>query len=154
MMSDDRFDYKKYEQNKEYKDINHRFTMEDILVLKHIIHDILSGWYARNDSQYEIFIDKLDKINERLDSLNGKVASHEEWLNEFNVETEVNKATTKAFRDTRAKTCPHLDEILVIKTDQITEKKAKNMFFKGIALFSSILGAILIIIELIKFFLI
>ena len=56
-------------------------TAKERIEVKELLHDILSGWQARTDSQIEVTNNSLSNIEVHLEKINGKVSEHEKIIN-------------------------------------------------------------------------
>jgi hypothetical protein len=113
--------------------------------VREMLHEILSGYQALNESQYTVMDVKLDGINKRLDVLNGKTQKTVD-----RVET-LEKAEIVHYT-----ACPHApkinDRIRQIEDNQLTTKSIRNWVLSTVAITSTIIGVIWVSYQLLSKF--
>lgn len=110
--------------------------MDKYAEIKDILHDILGGYQARNESALETINISLDKIDKHLEKLNGKVAEHEKVIN-------VNLPHNIAL-------CPQADNIKSLQENMITSKTVKNTLYIGFGILATLIGIIWGILEILS----
>lgn len=96
----------------------------------------LGGYHAKVDAQNTITNLRLSNIDERLKILNGTVAEHDKILKERGI--TIRDLQNSA--ETRAATCPHLEEINELKTNNKIGISIKKLIITSITLIGIIIG--------------
>jgi hypothetical protein len=102
--------------------------------IQDMLHQILSGYQAKNESCYEIINLKLEHIKEQTTRTNGRVTVLEDKVAEH-----LPHNITK---------CPQSATIESLKTSMITSKGIKTFLISSIVLTSVIIGTIFTIYKL------
>jgi len=104
---------------------------EQRIQVREMLHDILAGYQAKNESAIDITNAQLKGINNRLDKLNGTVAE-----NSKNIKDNLPRTTAN---------CPQAENIEELKINMISGKVIKKAVITGITISGTlfIIGSIL-----------
>lgn len=99
-----------------------------------MLHDILSGYQARNESAFDTFNLGLQKIDRHLEKLNGSVATHERIINQ-NLPHNIAH-------------CSQAENIERLKENMITGKAIRNYIYGAIGIMGTLTGILYVVFEI------
>lgn len=99
-----------------------------------MLHDILSGYQARNESAFDTFNLGLQKIDKHLERLNGTVASQQKIIDQ-NLPHNIAH-------------CAQVKNIEELKENMITGKAIRNYIYGAIGIVGALTGILYVIFEI------
>lgn len=116
-------------------------NQEDRKEVKEMLHEILSGYQALNESQNYIVVEKLNGINCRLDVLNGKTQK--------TIDRVIDLEKSEVLHPL---TCPNLNRIRTLEDNQLSTKAIKKWIVGSIAITGGIMSILFIIFKIVEGF--
>jgi len=113
-------------------------TTDERREMREMLHEILSGYQALNESQYTVMDVKLDGINKRLDTLNGKTQKTVERVEVLEKAEALHTVT-----------CPNLTRIRTIEDNQLSVKSVKTWVISSVGIASLVVGIIFVIFKMV-----
>lgn len=120
--------------------------MEDYTKIKQILTEVLATHDEANKERFKNVNEKLERIDNHLATLNGKVAKHEQTLNSMLSDNRVHNQANEDYIKNRSYTCPNLHRIETLEKDKGVRIGVKQTIIGSISLigvmFSIALGAV------------
>lgn len=120
--------------------------MEDYNKIKQALTEVLATHDEANKERFKNVNEKLERIDNHLATLNGKVAKHEKSLNDMMTDNKLHNQTNEDYIKNRPYTCPNLHRIESLEKDKGIRIGIKQTIVGSLALlatmFSIALGAV------------
>lgn len=114
--------------------------MDDYTKIKQALNEVYASHDEANKLRFENITARLDKIDNHLEKLNGKVAKHEQQLNIICSDNKLHYQSDKQYRETRPLTCPQAQRIQQLENDRTIKLGVKQVVVGFITMLSVMIG--------------